>query len=81
MISRSTGIAYDPDATCPRWKRFLAEVFAGDEELVDWIGLLVGASAVGVGQGGARGSTTGSATTGSPVRGPRSAAPSATTRS
>ena len=37
MISRSlTGIDYDPDATCPRSERFLAEVFAGDDELVDW---------------------------------------------
>ena len=48
MISRSTGIAYDPDAACPRWQRFLAEVFAGDAELVDWYQLLVGTSLVGV---------------------------------
>ena len=48
MVSRSTGIAFDPDATCPRWERFLAEVFVGDEELVDWYGLLVGTSLVGV---------------------------------
>jgi P4 family phage/plasmid primase-like protien len=48
MISRSTGIAYDPDAPCPRWMRFLEEVFAGDQELVDWYGLLVGTSLVGV---------------------------------
>jgi putative DNA primase/helicase len=50
MISRSTGIAYDPDAGCPRWMRFLAEVFAGDAELVDWYALLVGTSLVGVPQ-------------------------------
>jgi putative DNA primase/helicase len=48
MISRSTGVAYDPEAACPRWDRFLAEVFAGDAELVDWYGLLVGTSLVGV---------------------------------
>jgi P4 family phage/plasmid primase-like protien len=48
MISRSTGIAYEPDAPCPRWLRFLEEVFAGDQELVDWYGLLVGTSLVGV---------------------------------
>jgi P4 family phage/plasmid primase-like protien len=47
MISRSTGIAYDPEATCPRWQQFLTEVFAGDEELVDWYGLLVGTSLIG----------------------------------
>jgi putative DNA primase/helicase len=50
MISRSTGIAYDPDATCPRWQRFLSEVFAGDAELADWYGLFIGASLVGVAQ-------------------------------
>jgi putative DNA primase/helicase len=48
MISRSTGIAFEPDAPCPRWMRFLQEVFAGDEELVAWYGLLVGTSLVGV---------------------------------
>jgi putative DNA primase/helicase len=48
MISRSTGIAYEPDAPCPRWMRFLREVFAGDEELVAWYGLLVGTSLVGI---------------------------------
>ncbi len=48
MISRSTGIMYDPDATCPRWARFLSEVFAGDVDLVAWYGLLMGTSLVGV---------------------------------
>lgn len=48
MISRSTRIAYDPDAACPRWMRFLPEVFDGDAELVEWYRLLVGASLVGV---------------------------------
>jgi putative DNA primase/helicase len=44
MISRSTGIAYDPAASCPRWERFLLEVFGGDEVLADWFGLLIGTS-------------------------------------
>jgi putative DNA primase/helicase len=48
MVSRSTGIEYDSTAACPRWIRFLAEVFAGDEELVDWYGLFIGTSLVGV---------------------------------
>lgn len=48
MISRSTGVVYDPDATCPRWQRFLAEVFAGDSELAEWYGLLIGMSLIGV---------------------------------
>jgi len=50
MISRSTGVAYDPDATCPRWMQFLAEVFAGDRELVDWYQMLIGTSLVGEAQ-------------------------------
>jgi putative DNA primase/helicase len=48
MISRSTGIAFDPNASCSRWRRFLVEVFAGDEELADWYGLLIGTSLIGV---------------------------------
>ncbi len=48
MISRSTSVAYDPAAECPRWLQFLGEVFDGDEELVSWYGLLLGTSLVGV---------------------------------
>jgi putative DNA primase/helicase len=47
MISRSTMIDFDPEAECPRWDRFLVEVFAGDAELVEWFRLLVGSALVG----------------------------------
>jgi putative DNA primase/helicase len=47
MISRSTLIAYSPGADCPRWDRFLEEVFAGDDELAEWFSLLFGSSLVG----------------------------------
>jgi putative DNA primase/helicase len=47
MISRSTLVDFDPVAECPRWSRFLGEVFAGDAELVDWFAILVGSSLVG----------------------------------
>lgn len=47
MVSRSTRIAYDPRSTCPRWDRYLQEVFAGDQELIDWFAKLIGASLVG----------------------------------
>ena len=47
MISRSTLIDFDPDATCPRWDRFLREVFADDQELVGWFELLIGSTLIG----------------------------------
>ena len=47
MVSRSTRLDYDPRATCPRWDRFLQEVFATDAELIDWFAKLIGASLVG----------------------------------
>ena len=47
MVSRSTRLDYDPRATCPRWDRFLLEVFAGDEDLIGWFARLIGASFVG----------------------------------
>ncbi|HSV92423.1 MAG TPA: phage/plasmid primase, P4 family, partial [Desulfobacterales bacterium] len=47
MVSRSTKLDYDPRATCPRWDRFLQEVFAADEDLVGWFAMLIGASLVG----------------------------------
>lgn len=33
---------YDADATCPRWKQFLEEVFAGNAELVAWMQRFLG---------------------------------------
>lgn len=47
MVSRSTRLAYEPRATCPRWDRFLQEVFAADQELSGWFARLIGASLVG----------------------------------
>jgi putative DNA primase/helicase len=47
MVSRSTRLDYDARATCPRWDRFLLEVFAGDEDLIGWFARLIGASLVG----------------------------------
>ena len=42
LVSLGTEISYDPAATCPRWERFLVEVFAGDMELIAWLQRLVG---------------------------------------
>lgn len=35
LLSLGTDIAYNPDAECPRWEHFLAEVFAEDETLAE----------------------------------------------
>ncbi len=47
LVTRSTGLVYDPATTCPRWERFLTEVFDGDAELVTWFQRLIGATFVG----------------------------------
>lgn len=47
LISMGNEIAFDPTATCPRWRRFLAEIFAGDRELIRYIHRLVGYSMTG----------------------------------
>lgn len=43
-ITKHAGVAYDPEATCQRWEKFLREVFV-DDETVAYIHKLVGATA------------------------------------
>ena len=38
---------YDPTATCPRWIRFLEEVFNTQRDLIDWVQRFVGYSITG----------------------------------
>lgn len=42
LLTRGSDVAYDPDARCPRWERFLTEIFAGDGELIVFLHRLVG---------------------------------------
>ena len=42
LISFFSGVPFDATASCPRWERFLSEIFCGDDELIDWIWRLVG---------------------------------------
>jgi putative DNA primase/helicase len=42
LISLATEVIYDRDATCPRWERFLQEIFNGDEELIGFVHRLIG---------------------------------------
>lgn len=47
MCSLIIPIPYDPTATCPRFLRFLDEIFAGELELVDYLQRLVGLGLIG----------------------------------
>lgn len=37
LCSKIAPVSFDPAATCPRWLRFLDEVFGGDEELIRYL--------------------------------------------
>ena len=39
--------AFKPDAECPRWRRFLAEIFDGDDDLIEHVHRALGYSASG----------------------------------
>lgn len=47
LITMSMGTSVDPGAECPRWLRFLSEVFADDKELIAFIRRAVGYSLTG----------------------------------
>jgi putative DNA primase/helicase len=42
QISKHINIAFDPTAECPRWEKFLEEVFGNDPEMLAYIHRLVG---------------------------------------
>lgn len=41
-ITLHTEIPFDPNAQCPRWEKFLAEIFSGDKDLIQFIQRAVG---------------------------------------
>lgn len=41
-ITQVCATEYDADAECPRWRKFLDEVFAGNGELVSWVQRFLG---------------------------------------
>lgn len=46
-MKRRAAAKFDPTATCPRWDQFLAEIFQGDIETVEFIQRAVGYSITG----------------------------------
>ena len=38
---------YQPDAKAPRWEEFLAQIFGGDQKIVDFVQVLIGLSLIG----------------------------------
>ena len=47
LITRRMDVVYNPDATCPRWERFMMEIFDGDSSLVEYVQRAVGYSLSG----------------------------------
>ncbi len=48
LLSTRSPVVHDPDATCPTWDRFMAEVTRGDSELAGVLQRAVGSSLTGV---------------------------------
>jgi len=47
LITKLVSIPYDAGAACPRWERFLEEIFSGDAETIDFVQRAVGYSLTG----------------------------------
>lgn len=41
-ITKSVSVAYDPDAKCPRWERFVEEIFADHPDIAPYLQRLLG---------------------------------------
>ena len=48
LLSMQAGVAFDADASCPSWLRFLKEIFQGDPDLIGFVQRLVGFILTGV---------------------------------
>ncbi len=46
-ITMSTAVPFDPDQPCPRWERFVAEIFAADAAQIDYVQQAAGYSLTG----------------------------------
>jgi putative DNA primase/helicase len=46
-VFKATSVEYDPMAECPRWIKFLDEIFLGNKELIDYIHMVIGYTLTG----------------------------------
>jgi putative DNA primase/helicase len=46
-ITMSTAVPFEPDQPCPRWERFVAEIFAADAAQIDYVQQAAGYSVTG----------------------------------
>lgn len=42
LLTKIVPVVYDADAKCPRWEKFLDQIFAGNRELIDFVWQAVG---------------------------------------
>ena len=48
MLTQASRVIFDPLATCPRWLKFLTDIFSGSTEMLDFIQRAVGYSLLGL---------------------------------
>lgn len=47
-LTRRLGVPFDASADCPRWRRFVDEVFDGDQDLIAWMQRFLGYASTGL---------------------------------
>jgi putative DNA primase/helicase len=47
IVTKKTGVVFDPDAECPGWMKFLNRIFDGDQALIEFVQRAVGYSLTG----------------------------------
>jgi putative DNA primase/helicase len=48
MLTKSSEYIYDPEAQCPKWEHLINTVMEGNEELIQFLQVLLGSGAVGI---------------------------------
>lgn len=47
ILTKMSGTAYDPDAACPQWEKFVSEIFDGKQDLIGFVQRALGYSLCG----------------------------------